>query len=96
MCPQFRVLATDLGGIYALNSSNQATVGVTVKRNKLQPRFERPSYSVEIAQTQEAGSVITTVSAADSDDTVRLCSDYDINDVDSNFPKPFFLVSVLN
>ena len=63
-------MATDLGGIHARNSSNQATIGVTVKRNKREPRFEGAPYSVEIEQTQAGGSVIATVKASDQDDRV--------------------------
>ena len=69
---QFRTLATDKGGLYARNSSNQATVGVTVKRNKREPRFDGAPYSVQIPQSQAGGSVIATVRAKDEDDRVRV------------------------
>ena len=65
-------MATDLGGIHARNSSNQATVGVTVKRNQRDPRFQNTPYSARIvAQNQQPGDTFFTVKATDGDDTVR-------------------------
>ena len=67
---QFDVLAQDLGGIHALNSSNVAKVTVTVKRNTNGPSFQGLPYQRTIAQTQEELRTFFTVRAIDEDDRV--------------------------
>ncbi len=67
---QFQVLATDLAGIHARNSSNQATVAIEVKRNKNLPMFEGLPYDATITQNAERGRIIHTARARDDDDRV--------------------------
>ena len=63
-------MATDLGGVDARNSSNQATVGVIVKRNRNSPHFEGQPFSATIQQTHSPDDVIAVVRFDDRDDTV--------------------------
>ena len=64
-------MVTDLGGIHARNGSNQATVGVIVKRNSRSPRFEALPYKVMIEQGQAPDVPIISVFAQASDEKVR-------------------------
>ena len=68
---QLRVMATDLGGLHARNSSNQAKITVSVKRNLNSPQFQNLPYKKTIQQTQEGGSTVFNVHARDQDDSVR-------------------------
>ena len=67
---QFRALATDLGGVYSRNSSNQASIQVKVERNKNAPKFNNPTYTKRIPQTQNANSTLVSVRAQDTDSRV--------------------------
>jgi hypothetical protein len=65
-------MAKDMGGQHAKNSSNEARISITVKRNKNAPRFEGLPYKRTIPQTQEGGSTIFSVRARDDDDRVSI------------------------
>ena len=65
-------MAKDMGGAYAKNSSNEARVSITVKRNKNAPRFEGLPYTATIQQTQKSDRVILSTSARDDDDRVSI------------------------
>ncbi len=69
---KFRALATDMGGIYSRNSSNQASIQVKVERNKNAPRFNQPQYAKRIPQTQNSETTLVNVRAQDSDFRVGL------------------------
>jgi len=62
-------MATDMGGIHAKNSSNQAQLIITVKRNKKAPEFQNLPYKKTIQQTKQPGTFMN-VHARDHDDRV--------------------------
>ena len=63
-------MATDQGGVDARNSSNQATVGIIVKRNRNSPRFQGEPFREAILQTHSPDDVIGVVQVEDRDDIV--------------------------
>jgi len=61
-----------MGGPYAKNSSNEARVSISVKRNKNTPKFEGLPYVATIQQTQASDRVILSARARDDDDRVSI------------------------
>ena len=69
MCTQVRVQAYDMGGEHTRNSSGEARVRLTVKRNKYAPTF-KDEYEKTILQSQEELENFMSVKASDRDDEV--------------------------
>ena len=59
-----------MGGVYSRNSSNQASIQVKVERNKNAPKFNQPTYTKKIPQTQNSNGTLVNVRAQDIDSRV--------------------------
>ena len=68
LCMQLRIEAGD-GGEPPCTISTVVVVSVT--RNLQQPRFNQAEYTVDILETHDLETVVTTVQATDSDERVK-------------------------